>query len=171
MIDSSHAVHSGREHCLFECGGQVFATDLAVMREVLSGKLATPVPQAPPALVGVVDLYGEVLPVVQLSTLLGLRARPYTPANPIRVLIASDTKIGVAVDRVRQVRPIDPDALTSATHKLYRGWCATSAGPPIAVLNTEALVAHAVQTVASQIQGALPDPSDSHLRRKPFIGS
>jgi len=155
---------------MFECGGQVFATDLAAMREVLSGKLATPVPQAPAALVGVVDLSGDVLPVVQLSALLGLRARPYTPANPILVLIANNTKIGIAVDRVGQVCPIDPDSLTSAAHKLYRGWCA-GAVPPIAVLDADALVAHAVQTVASRIQSALSDPTDSLMQRKPLTST
>ena len=45
-------VPAGEEHCIFECNGLVFAVGLNAVREVLSGKLATPIPQAPPALVG-----------------------------------------------------------------------------------------------------------------------
>lgn len=152
---SDERVRATQDHCVFECSGQVFATSLGAVHEVLSGKLATPVPQAPPALVGVVELHGDVLPVVQLGTLLGIATRPYTPANPIVVLSSHDTKIGVVVDRVRHVRAINPDSLTSATHDFYRGWCPGTT-PPIAVLNADALVAHAVRTVAAHIQNALP---------------
>src|ERR1700690_676758 len=64
--ESARGFRPGQDHCIFECGPQVFAIELAAVREVLSGKLATPVPQAPPALVGVVDLHSDVLTVVQL---------------------------------------------------------------------------------------------------------
>lgn len=147
--------HPVEEHCIFDCGEQVFATALGAMREVLSGKLATPVPQAPPELVGIVELHGDVLPVVQLCTLLGIAARPYTPANPILVLCSHETKIGVVVDRVRHVRPIEPTALTVATHDFYRGWCSGTT-PPIAVLNVDAVVTHALRTVVAHLQSALP---------------
>ncbi|HVO24718.1 MAG TPA: chemotaxis protein CheW [Candidatus Margulisiibacteriota bacterium] len=146
------ALVGAEDHCIFECGGRAFATSLNAVREVLSGKLATPVPQAPPALVGVVEFHGDVLPVVQPSTLLGIAARPYTPADPIVVLSSRDIKIGLAVDRVRHVRAIDPTALTAATHECYRGWWAGSA-PPVAVLDVEALVSRAVRIVAAQLQG------------------
>ena len=148
-------VPAGEEHCIFECNGQVFAVGLNAVREVLSGKLATPIPQAPPALVGVVELHGDVLPVVQLSTLLGRATRPYTPASPIVVLSSHATKIGVVVDRVRPVHTIAPASLSSATHDLYRGWYAGTL-PRAAVLNVDALVTHALRTVAAHLQNAVP---------------
>jgi len=151
---------STEDHCVFECSGRVFAISLAAVREVLSGKLATPVPQAPPALVGVVELHGDVLPVVQPTALLGMVTRPYTPADPIVVLSSRDVKIGLAVDRVRHVRAIDPTSLTSATHDCYRGWWAGST-PPVAVLDVDAVVSRAVRVVAAQLQDALPGATRS----------
>ena len=153
--ESDRLVRATEDHCVFECSGQVFAASLGAVHEVLSGKLATPVPLAPPALVGVVELHGEALPVVQLSALLGIATRPYTPANPIVVLSAHDNKLGVAVDRVQHVRSIDRNSLTSATHAFYRGWC-RGVTPAVAVLDAEALVTHALRTVAARLENVLP---------------
>lgn len=156
--ESARGIRPAQDHCIFECGQQVFAIDLGAVREVLSGKLATPVPQAPPALVGVVDLHGDVLPVVQLCLLLDMPARPYTPANPILVLCSNETKIGVVVDRVRHVRPIDSASVTPATHDLYRGW-ASATTPAAAVLHVDALVTHALRTVAARLHNATTNHS------------
>jgi chemotaxis signal transduction protein len=152
---SDRPIGTTEDHCVFECSGRVFAISLAAVREVLSGKLATPVPQAPPALVGVVELHGDVLPVVQPTALLAMVTRAYTPADPIVVLSSRDIKIGLAVDRVRHVRAIDPTSLTAATHDCYRGWWAGST-PPVAVLDVDAVVRRAVRMVATHLQDALP---------------
>lgn len=149
--DEPAAVHASSDYCIIECSEQVFAVGLGAVREVLSGKLATAVPQAPPALVGVVELHGDALPVVQLSALLGMSTRPYTPANPVLVLSSHNTTIGVAVDRVRHVRAIAPASITPATHDFFSGWC-TGTTSAVAVLNPEALVAHAMRTIAASFQ-------------------
>lgn len=152
---NGRGVPAGEEHCIFECSGQVFAVGLNAVREVLSGKLATPIPQAPPALVGVVELHGDVLPVVQLSMLLGIATRPYTPASPIVVLSSHAMAIGVVVERVRPVHTIGAASLSSATHDLYQGWYAGTL-PQAAVLNVNALITHALRTVAAHLHGAVP---------------
>jgi chemotaxis signal transduction protein len=143
------------EHCIFECSGEVFAASLSAVREVLSGKLPTPVPQAPPALIGLVELHGDVLPVLQLCTLLGIAPRPCTPANPIVVLSSRNALIGVVVDRVRHVSAIDPASLTPCTHKFYRGWY-PGMTPRIAVLDVDGLASHSLRTVAVHLRHALP---------------
>jgi len=153
--NDGRGVPAGEEHCIFECNGQVFAVGLNAVQEVLNGKLATPIPQAPPALVGVVELHGDVLPVVQLGTLLGMATRPYTPASPIVVLSSHATKIGVVVDRVRPVHTIAPASLSSATHDLYRGWYAGTM-PRAAVLNVDALVTHVLRTVTAHLHNTVP---------------
>ena len=154
---------AGEEHCIFECNGQIFAVGLNAVREVLSGKLATPIPQAPPALVGVVELHGDVLPVVQLTTLLGMATRPYTPASPIVVLSSHATKIGIVVDRLRPVQTIAPASLSSATHDLYRGWYAGTT-PRAAVLNVKALLTHALRTVVAHLNNPVPGKTSRMAR-------
>jgi purine-binding chemotaxis protein CheW len=53
-------------------GGRPFAVDVADAREVVVLDATTPVPGAPPAVLGVMNLRGNVLPVVEARPLLGL---------------------------------------------------------------------------------------------------
>lgn len=162
--DPGSPAPNANDHCVFECGAQVFATSLGAVREVLSGKLATPVPQAPSALVGVIELHGDVLPIVQLSALIGVEARSYTPADAVVVLSSREARVGIAVDRVLQVRVIDPAALTLSNRDIFKGWY-TRTTPRIAVLDADALVSHALQTVITHFRNALPDPRQRRSRR------
>ncbi len=148
--------HSGDDHCVFDCGGQVFAASLSAIREVLTGKLATPIPQAPTLLVGVVELRGDVLPAIQLSVLLGMPARSYTPAHQILVLSSNETQLGLVVDRVRSVRAIDPAQIVAGANgalpaQLARGSWASTAGP-VTVLDPDQLVALARRIVSFHLQ-------------------
>jgi len=58
--------------CVVMLGGRPFAVDVADAREVVVLDATTPVPGAPPAVLGVMNLRGNVLPVVEARPLLGL---------------------------------------------------------------------------------------------------
>ncbi len=58
--------------CLVMLGGRPFAVDVADAREVVVLDTTTAVPGAPPAVLGVMNLRGHVLPVVEARPLLGL---------------------------------------------------------------------------------------------------
>jgi len=120
----------------------------------LTGEPVTPVPQAPPSLVGVLNLRGEVLPLVQLDTLLDMPPRSYTPGDQILVLSCGDVDIGLVVDRVRDVRSIDEGEIqaypaeTANAHLLRGAWSTVTA--VVAVLDAGKLVAEAVNAVSTR---------------------
>ena len=58
--------------CVVMLGGRPFAVDVADAREVVVLDATTAVPGAPPAVLGVMNLRGNVLPVVEARPLLGL---------------------------------------------------------------------------------------------------
>ena len=58
--------------CVVMLGGRPFAVDVADAREVVVLDATTPVPGAPPAVLGVMNLRGNVLPVVVGRPLLGV---------------------------------------------------------------------------------------------------
>jgi chemotaxis signal transduction protein len=68
-----------------------YAIELTRVREVLAFPFTTPLPGAPPALLGVFNLHGEVVPLFDLAQLLGLPAGPQGD----RVAVA-DTERGPA---------------------------------------------------------------------------
>jgi purine-binding chemotaxis protein CheW len=56
----------------FEIGEQAFCIDIAAVREIRGWTVATPVPNSPRYLLGVINLRGGVMPVLDLRQRLGL---------------------------------------------------------------------------------------------------
>jgi len=69
----------------------LYALDLTAVREVVRDPEVTPLPGAPPTLLGVFNLRGEVVPLFDTARLLGLESAP--PADQVTV---ADTSGGLA---------------------------------------------------------------------------
>lgn len=66
---------AGARACVFTLAGSRFAVEVGQAREVVVFDGLTPVPLAPPFLMGLANLRGAVMPIVDLGPLLGLPAR------------------------------------------------------------------------------------------------
>jgi purine-binding chemotaxis protein CheW len=72
--------------CVVLLGGRAFAVDVTDVREVVVLDAITPVPGAPSGVIGLMNLRGTVLPVVEARPLLGLPIR----ARGDRALVLAD---------------------------------------------------------------------------------
>ena len=91
--------------CLFELAGARFAVDVRSAREVVLFDEITAVPRAPRHLVGVANLRGTVMPIVDVRELLGLaEARS---GRALRTLVVRDGAVQAAlvVDTVVGLEP------------------------------------------------------------------
>jgi purine-binding chemotaxis protein CheW len=99
-------------------GDEIFAVDVAIVREILAYRTVVHLPNAPPFLVGVIDVRGCTVPVIALRLKLGLPAVPITDDVRILVLeIAVEGRqlvVGLLVDRVFEVAEFEIDGLESA---------------------------------------------------------
>ena len=59
---------------LFRCGGQVLAVEAGVVREILAASEPTRIPGTPPAVLGLVNVRGMLVPVVDAAAAVGLAA-------------------------------------------------------------------------------------------------
>jgi purine-binding chemotaxis protein CheW len=102
---------STREIVAFTAGGQEFGVDVMAVREIRGWTPETPLPQAPPNVRGVINLRGAILPIIDLSARLGLM--PSTPdARHVIIVLAQGARlIGILVDAVGGIIPIDDGAL------------------------------------------------------------
>lgn len=95
------------QYITFKLGDELFAIDVAQVREVLELTLVTRVPTAPPYLRGVVNVRGKAVPVVDLRMKFGLPATPDTLASRIVVmeldLDGEATVVGGIADSVHEV--------------------------------------------------------------------
>ncbi len=102
--------------CLtFRLGEEVFAVDVTKAREVLDFSAITRVPQTPRFMLGVINLRGSVVPVIDLRQKFGLAAVERTRDTCIVVLeITVDgetTVVGAVADSVQEVLELDPDQI------------------------------------------------------------
>jgi purine-binding chemotaxis protein CheW len=86
--------------CLFSLAGELFALDVQHARQVVVLDDYTVVPLAPAHLIGVTNLRGYVLPVVDIRSLLGLSGPRVSGGSRVLVLGAGPGQIGVAIDEV-----------------------------------------------------------------------
>ena len=95
----------------FLVGGRVFAADIRVIREILQPRRLTPVPGAPPGVLGVLNLRGELVPAVDSHGLLG-EPRPEAPPDPKLVVVrAGGRTFGLPVDRLFDVVSVPLDVV------------------------------------------------------------
>ena len=93
----------------FELGGERYALDIQLAREIVEMIPITPIPRAPPYISGVINLRGEITNIMNLNTLLGLPNQEVRDNQKIIVLVpeaAGGSNVGIIVDDVSSVLQI-----------------------------------------------------------------
>jgi purine-binding chemotaxis protein CheW len=99
-----------RQFVTFHLQNEVFAVNMAAVREIIRVPEVTRVPLAPGALDGVANLRGQVVPIVSLRRLLGLEERAADEATRA-VVVDVGQPVGFVVDRVSSVIGVEPGQL------------------------------------------------------------
>ena len=97
--------HEAREEpgihlLLFTLGDESYAFPLERVREVVKPGPITPVPSIPEHILGVMNLRGEILPVLDPKRLLGVGVGTPTPQGRIIVVKAPGMSVGLLADGV-----------------------------------------------------------------------
>lgn len=100
---------------LLEVGDGVYGLESAVVREIAAGTSVTRLPGAPPYILGVMNLRGQLVTVLDLVHLMtGAPARH--PEGSTIVVQSGDRLLGLVVGEVRDVQTVDvTDAVRSDT--------------------------------------------------------
>jgi len=113
------------KYLAFWLGKEEFAVPVGRIREIIPWQEITPVPQAASYVLGVINLRGKVVPVMDLRLRLGMAAQDRGPRACI-VVMQPDARrtrspIGVVVDGVSEVLQIQPGEIEE-TAALASGW-------------------------------------------------
>ncbi len=92
-----------RDFLLFTIEQRRFAIELAAVRRVLRMVEITPLPDAPGRLAGVLNLHGEILPVVDLRRSCGLPPRAFLPSDQLLIATANDRPLALPIDAAEGV--------------------------------------------------------------------
>lgn len=99
----------------FKLGDELFAANVGKVLEILELSKITKVPKSPDYMRGVINLRGNVLPVIDTRTKFGMNAIEDTINTCIIVLDidmeSESVKIGLLVDMVQEVLQIDAESI------------------------------------------------------------
>lgn len=96
------------ERCLtFDSGGLVMFISTNYVIEIINDHNITYLPMVPSYIKGIINLRGQMLPVVDICQCMGKPEAAYTSNTCIVVLLVNAVPLGIVVDSVRQVVDID----------------------------------------------------------------
>lgn len=114
---------------------ELFAAPVGKVQEILDMRPIARLPQAPETLLGMIDVRGQGIPVVDLRLTLGLPAAPDNENTRIIVLAIAgedggELRLGLRADRVFEVTILDEDELDPppAVSGAWSGRCIAGIG-------------------------------------------
>ena len=112
------AITEVRQYLTFKLDSEIFALDVATVREVLDFTTVTKIPRTPEFMRGVINLRGSVVPVVDMRLCLEMSKTERTTNTCIVVLeVLLDNEslvIGALADSVEEVIDLEPDQIRPA---------------------------------------------------------
>lgn len=101
---------SSDRHLIFSLGSEEFGIQVLSIKEIIGMQSITPVPKVPPHVKGVINLRGQVIPVIDLSLKFSLAPQEYTYRTCIIVVrtqtSTGDRLVGAIADGVSEVLTI-----------------------------------------------------------------
>lgn len=104
----------GKKFLTFQLDQEEYGIDILKVREIIGMLPITRVPRTPDFMMGVTNLRGKVIPIMDLRQKFGMDSVEHTEETCIIVVRAHGFEMGVVVDRVSEVLTISPSQIDPA---------------------------------------------------------
>jgi purine-binding chemotaxis protein CheW len=105
--DEEENVQETIQLCVFELSDRLFGLRIFDVQEIMEDAKITPVPTTPHFLRGVINLRGNIVPVVDIREILNLPVKPPSRESRIMILNIKKVRIGILVDAINEVAHIE----------------------------------------------------------------
>ncbi|MFK7740925.1 MAG: chemotaxis protein CheW [Planctomycetota bacterium] len=128
--------------CVFQVAGELFGLDVGAVGEVFEIESVVPVPLAPAGVVGLTNLRGVALAVVNLASLMDVAAADATcdGLGPALVLWLDGMRLAVSIDLVESVVPVQSSSIRESDavdeHPVVAGFLTQPDGRVVSVLDS-----------------------------------
>lgn len=99
---------------LFIVEGDPYSLPLDSIRYVVNAVAITPIPSPLPAIEGVVNIHGDIAPVIDMRRKCGRKPRPLRPTDKFIVLSLNERLLALHVDEIAEIISIDASKLIPA---------------------------------------------------------
>lgn len=96
----------------FEIGGQSYGVDILHVTEIVGLQDIAVVPDVPSFVSGMINLRGNVIPVIDVRLRFGMPEGQYDDRTCVVVVTLENSTIGMIVDRVNEVRVIHEEQIS-----------------------------------------------------------
>lgn len=146
-MDSSVASNDKRQYIILRFDNEQYGIDITYIDNIVRLQSITRVPHTQPYFLGIINLRGEIIPVMSMRKKIELPDKDNTNATRILIIkFESNAKIGILVDEVREVVDLaeqDIEKLTSDSNdvKSYLIGIGKHNDSLISLINIGALIA------------------------------
>ena len=109
--NSSEAV----QYIVVRIGNEQYGIDIQYIDNIVRNQKITRVPKAQPYFKGVINLRGEIIPVMSIRLRLGLEDDVFSDKTRIIIIKIDSSTIGVVVDQVKEVVTLVQDNIEKVT--------------------------------------------------------
>ncbi|MEO7053022.1 MAG: chemotaxis protein CheW [Rhodanobacter sp.] len=107
MYESDPGTTPTVQHLTFSLAGEEYGVDILSVREIRSWSRVTRIPQTPKYLLGVLNLRGAIVPVMDLRMRFHLEREAYGDNTVVIIVAVAERLFGMVVDAVSDVVDID----------------------------------------------------------------
>lgn len=111
---STEVTTSVREFLAFKLGAEEYGIDILRVQEIRSFEQPTRMANAPAYILGVVNLRGVIVPIVDMRIKFGVGTVEYTPFTVVIILSLGGRVVGMVVDGVSDVTSLRSDQIRPA---------------------------------------------------------
>jgi len=144
---------ANQQYLTFKLAGEEYGVGILAVQEIRGWSAVTAIPHSPPWVLGIIDLRGVVVPVIDLRWRFALAKAQFGPSTVVIVIRvatgAAERTVGLVVDAVSEVYDINesalrqlPDLGSSAAAEVVNGLAHTD-GKTVILLDATRLVANA----------------------------
>ncbi len=103
------------QYIVVKIGNEQYGIDIQYIDNIVRNQKITRVPKAQPYFKGVINLRGEIIPVMSIRLRLGLEDDEFTDKTRIIIIKIDSSTIGVVVDQVKEVVTLVQDNVEKVT--------------------------------------------------------
>ena len=131
------------KYLLFLSSGLLFGVPASAVVEIITNHVITWVPLLPGHVRGVINLRGQILPILDIRLLLAQEDRENTC---IIILQTGDEQVGILVDQVEKMVDVDTSTILPvpprSAQELVSGMCSLDGGQTMMVFDCVRLLEH-----------------------------
>ncbi|MEL7022816.1 MAG: chemotaxis protein CheW [Pseudomonadota bacterium] len=149
-LDRDYGTGAAGQYLTFMLAGEEYGVEILKVQEIKGWDRATPIPNAPDYVLGVLNLRGAVVPIIDLRCRFGIERIPYGATTVVIVVKMESEKqertVGMVVDGVADVYKLEdsdiqpPPEMGMSAHTEFVGGLATVQEKMVILLEVDRLV-------------------------------